>query len=337
MRQPALYTLCVAAALALMATAQPSFADEATGRIRFVQDEWVGVPDYWKLVDAESGKEKFRGKELEEQAVPPGTYRFVLREGEDDSEEVTLGGPITVTPDSEIEVSLRTGIRLDVPESTEEPFYWFLRDPKTRDTVAQFRTLAPRLVPAGQWDLIWRQEEDAYETVLGRLTVEPDKMNDIPVRTAVQPDVADWIEDEGIFWGLIDERGLFMARFTDITKPQLVAPGDYRIVYGRTDGSAPSDLGPIEVEPGVLNEPPIKTGVKLLPSAKPPVRVEYSLLDGDGAPRKTIVQTSHWGEPRPLPPGIYRVTYQADRNWNSKGTVAEKLEVSEGSLVEIKL
>lgn len=337
MRQHVLNGHCIAIALALTVIAQPSLADDSTGRIRFVHDGWVGVPDYWKLVDAESGKEKLRGKELEEQAVPPGTYRFVVREGEDDSEEVTMAGPIRVTPGAEIEVSLRTGIRLSVPDSTEEPLYWFLRDPETRDTVAQFRTLAPRLVPAGQWDLIWRQEEGAYETVLGRLTVEPDKMNDIPVRTAVQPDVADWIEDEGIFWGLIDERGLFMARFSDIKNPQLVAPGDYRIVYGRTDGSAPSDLGPIEVEPDVLNEPPIKTGVKLLLGAKPPVRVEYSLLDGDGAPRKTIVQTAHWGEPTPLPPGTYRVTYQADRNWNSKSTVAEKLEVPEGSLVEIKL
>lgn len=311
------------------------------GRIQFVHDDWVDRPYYWKLIDVETGEEKYRSRELGEQIVPPGTYQVVWREREHGAGEVILGEVVTVESGKVAEVPLRTALRLNVPTWTKQPYSWQLRDPDTREVVARFRPLEPQLVPPGEWDLVWHQvEHGSHAAVVGRVAIEPDEMNVVELATAIQPARADWVHDETYYWGLKHpESNEWVARFRTITEPQLVPPGTYRLIYRRIEhGSSESDLGLVTIEPGVLNEPPINTGVKIVPTAglEPPYRIEYVELDADGAPKEVVRQGGRW-EPMPLKPGRYRVNYHQEEHATQAFTLVEEFDLPAGALVEIQL
>ncbi|MDG2306670.1 MAG: VWA domain-containing protein [Candidatus Binatia bacterium] len=311
------------------------------GRIRFAHDEWVKRPYYWKLVDAETGEEKFKAHDLSEQIVPPGTYQLVWREREHGAGEVLLGEVMTVAPGEVVEVPLRTAIRLNVPTWVDDPYYWMLRDPDTDEIVARFRSLVPQLVPPGEWDLIWRQvEHGAQETRLGNIKVDPDVTNQVEIATSIQPARADWVHEDTYYWGLQDpESGKWIARFGKKIARQLVGPGQYRLVYRRSEhGSSESDLGLVEISEGQLNEPTINTGVKIVPSPDlaPPYRIEYIELDEDGKEIRMVTQGGRW-EPMPLKPGKYRVNYHQKEHQTEKFTLVESFDLPAGALVEIDL
>lgn len=311
------------------------------GRIKFVHDDWVGKPYYWKLVDAETGEEKFKSRELGEQIVPPGTYQLVWREREHGAHKVTLGEVMTIESGKVTEVPLKTAIRLNVPTWTTQPYYWQLRDPDTKEKVAQFRPIVPQLVPPGEWELIWRQKEHgAWETLLATITIEPDVVNDIELSTSIQPARAEWVHDETYYWGLQDpETGDWLARFRNIKDPQLVGPGKYRLVYRRKEhGASESDLGLIQIEAGKLNEPPINTGVKIVPTPdlEAPYRIEYIELDDAGKEVRMVTQGRFW-EPMPLKPGKYRVNYHQKEHQTEKFTLVEEFDLPPGALAEVEL
>lgn len=311
------------------------------GRIKFVHDDWVTRPYYWKLIDVETGEDEFKARDLGEQIVPPGTYQLVWREREHGAHDVVLGEVMTVKAGEVTEVPLRTAIRLNVPTWVKNPYYWQLRDPVTKEKVAQFRPILPQLVPPGEWELVWRQvEHGAKETLLGTVTVEPDLVNDVEIATAVQPSRAEWVHDETYYWGLQDpESGEWVARFRSMLEPQLVSPGTYRMVYRRTEhGASDSDLGVVQIETGKLNEPPVNTGVKIVPppDLEPPYRVEYIELDESGTEVRTVTHGGRW-EAMPLKPGKYRVNYHQKEHQTEKFTLVEEFDLPEGALVEIEL
>lgn len=311
------------------------------GRIAFVHDDWVTTPYYWKLIDVETGEEKLEARGLSEQIVPPGTYQLVWRASQHGAREVVLGEVVTVASGETVEIPLQTAIQVNVPTWVAEPYYWQLRDPGTGEIVASFRPLAPQLVPPGEWELVWRQvQHGAQDTRIGTVTIEPDRTNEVDLTTAIQPAPADWVPEETYYWGLQDpETGEWAARFEKKMAPQLVGPGRYRLVYRRTQhGSSDSDLGLVEVAPGVMNQPPIHTGVKLLPppDLDPPYLVEYVELDENGKEVRAVTQSGRW-EPMPLKPGTYRVKYHQAQHQSQKYTLIESFELPKGALVEIEL
>lgn len=311
------------------------------GRIKFIHDDWVTKPYYWKLVDAETGEEKMKGRDLGEQIVPPGTYQLIWREREHGAGEVELGEVMTVESGKVTEVPLKTAIRLNVPTWTQKPYYWVLRDPETKEKVARFRPIIPQLVPPGEWELVWRQvEHGSWETVLGTVVIEPDVVNEVEMATAIQLARADWVHDDTYYWGLQDvESGDWLARWRKLTEPQLVGPGRYRLVYRRKEhGASESDLGIIEIEAGKLNEPRVNTGVKIVPTPdlEKPYRIEYIELDDAGEETRKVTQGGMW-EPMPLKPGKYKVNYHQKQHSTEKFTLVEEFELPPGALVEIEL
>lgn len=311
------------------------------GRMKFVYDDWVGNPDYWRLVDAETGEEKFKSHELSEQIVPTGTYQLVWRGQRQGASEVLLGEVMTIEPGKVTEVPLKTAIRLNLPTWTKTPYYWKLRDPETQERVAEFRSLDPQLVPPGEWELVWRAfQHDSDETVLGIVTIDPDEMNDVEMSTSIQLARAEWVHEDLFYWGLKDpESGAWKAKFRKLTEPQLVEPGTYRLVYRRKQhGASESDLGVLVIEPGELNEPAINTGVKLVPTPdlEAPYRIEYIELSDSGEEIRTVTQSEMW-EPMPLKPGKYRVTYHQKQHQTQKFTLVEEFDLPAGALVEIEL
>jgi len=311
------------------------------GTISLKYDGWVKPPYYWKLVDSETGEEKARFGDLENQLVPPGEYQLVWRQTEHGSGEVTLGEVITVESGKTSGIFLKTGIRPVIPTWVKPPCFWGLQDPSTRKTVAHFVPLETQLIPSGEYDLIWRQDEHGSATlILLRVTIEPDKVTEAPLTTAFNPVPADWLPKDLLFWELQDPKTEKpVAHFRMGFGPQLVPPGTYRFIYRKDEhNSSNVYLGDVAVEEGKMNEFLLNTGIRLIPQAgmKPPYRIEFVELDPTGKPVQTIFLRGSF-DPMPLKPGKYKITYRQTEHGSTTLNLVDFVDLPAGSLLEIEL
>lgn len=311
------------------------------GTLVLKYDSWLKPPRYWKLIDPETGEEKARFKGLGNQMVAPGEYQIVWRQDEHASSEVTLGEVITVESRKTTDVMLKTGLRPVTPQWLKEPRFWRLKDPGTGKVIAHFRRLEAQLVPSGEYDLIWRQDEHGSASVnLARVTIQPDKLNNVKLATAINPVPAEWVPEKLRFWELrdvkTDERA---AWFRLGWTPQLVPAGTYRFIYRQDEHkSSNSDLGEVTIQDGKMTDFPIDTGVKLIPQpgVKPPWKIEFIELNNEGKPVRTVAL--QWSfNPMPLKPGTYKITYRQEEHGGSTLTLVESFELPAGALVEVEM
>ena len=311
------------------------------GTLKLKYDSWLKPPRYYKLIDPETGEEKARFQGLGDQLVPPGEYQIVWRQDEHASGEVTLGEVISVESRKTTEVILKTGIRPVTPDWVKPPRFWGLKDPATQEVIAHFTRLEPQLVPSGDYDLIWRQDEHGSGTViLDRVSIQPDILNDVELATALNPIPAKWVPGRLRFWELHDVKtGKPVAHFRLGLLPQLVPPGTYRFIYRKSEhGSSNSELGEVTVEKGKMNDFPISTGVKLIPQPgiKPPYKIEFIELNEKGEPIQTVVLKRSF-DPMPLKPGTYKITYRQEEHGSSTLTLVDAFELPAGALVEVEM
>jgi Ca-activated chloride channel family protein len=311
------------------------------GTVKLIYDSWLKPPRYWKLVDPETGEEKGRFQGLGDQLVPPGEYQIVWRQSEHGHSEVILGEVISVESRKTTEVILKTGIRPVTPSWVKPPRFWGLMDPATRKVIANFNRLAPQLVPSGKYDLIWRQDEHGSNTLsLEKVNIQPDKLNDVALSTALNPVPADWVPKKLRYWELRDiKTGKPAAHFRLGLLPQLVPSGTYRFIYKKNEHeSSDSDLGEVTIEKGKMNDFPIHTGVKLVPQPgiKPPYKIEFIELNDKGEGIRTVfIQRSF--DPMPLKPGTYKINYRQEEHGSSTLTLVDTFELPEGALVEVEM
>ncbi|MCF8127122.1 MAG: VWA domain-containing protein [Deltaproteobacteria bacterium] len=311
------------------------------GTVKLIYDSWLKAPYYWKLVDPETGEEKARFNGLGDQLVPPGEYQIVWRQSEHGHGEITLGEVISVESRKTTEVMLKTGIQPVTPQWIKPPRFWGLRDPATQKVIAHFTPLEPQLVPSGEYDLVWRQDEHGSSTlVLDKATIQPDKLNDVELTTALNPVPAEWVPKELQYWELQDkETGKAVAHFRLGLLPQLVPPGTYRFIYKKNEHeSANSDLGNVTVEKGKMNDFPVNTGVKLVPQPgiKPPYKIEFIELNDKGEPIRTVFMQRSF-DPMPLKPGSYKITYRQEEHGSSTLILVDAFELPGGALVEVEM
>jgi hypothetical protein len=311
------------------------------GTIKLKYDSWLKAPYYWKLVDPETGEEKARFQGLGNQLVPPGEYQIVWRQNQHESGEVTLGEVVSVQSRKTTEVILKTGIRPVTPDWVKRPRFWGLMDPATQKVIAQFKRLEPQLVPSGEYDLVWRQDEHRSSTLaLARVNIEADKLNDVELSTALNPVPAEWVPGKLRYWELLDMKtGKPVAHFGLGLLPQLVPAGTYRFIYRKSEhGSSNSELGNVTLEKGKMNDFPINTGVKLIPQPgiKPPYKIEFIELNDKGEPIRTVVMQRSF-DPMPLKPGTYKITYRQEEHGSSTLTLVDAFELPAGALVEVEM
>ncbi|MEA2038682.1 MAG: VWA domain-containing protein [Thermodesulfobacteriota bacterium] len=310
------------------------------GTISLRHDSWLKAPRYWKLIDPETGEEKARFRGLEDQFVPPGEYQIVWRQSEHEHGEVTLGEVISVESRKTTDVILKTGIRPVKPTWVKQPRFWGLRDPASKKVFAHFKPLETQIVPSGEYDLIWRQSEHGASTImLAEVTIEPDKVTEVSLTTALNPVPADWLPKRLRFWELQDvETGKPVAGFSMGFDPQLVPAGTYRFIYRKDEhSSSNSDLGDVAIQEGQMNEFPINTGVKLIPQPgmKSPYRIKFIELNDKGEEIRTVFLRGSF-DPMPLKPGMYKITYQ-QKDHGSTLTIVDSFELPAGALVEVEL
>lgn len=311
------------------------------GTLVLKYDDWLKPPRYWKLIDPETGEEKACFTGLGNQMVAPGEYQIVWRQDEHESSDVTLGEVIAVESRKTTDVILKTGLRPVTPQWVKKPRFWRLKDPATGKVIAHFGRLDPQLVPSGEYELLWRQDEHGSATVtLAKVTIQPDKLNDVKLATAVNPVPAEWVPERLRFWELRDVKtDKPVAHFRLGWTPQLVPAGTYRFIYRQDEHkSSNSDLGEVTIEAGKMTDFPINTGVKLIPrpGVKPPYKIEFIELGEKGGPIRTVVQ--QWSfDPMLLRPGAYRITYRQEEHGGSTLTLVDSFELPAGALVEVEM
>lgn len=159
------------------------------GRIRLILPQWVKEPYFYRLLDAESGQEKARFKELAEQIVAPGEYQLSWRQTEHGAGDVALGEAFNLNSGEALEIRLVTGFHpLPADWVPTRPYFWSLRDPESGQEVARFKgDFAPQLVPPGTYRLIYRQtEHGSSDSDLGLVEIKPDLLNEFPINSGIQ-------------------------------------------------------------------------------------------------------------------------------------------------------
>ncbi len=330
------------------------------GKIAFKHEKWLKTPYAWKLIDPETGEEKGKFSTLEKTIITPGYYQIVWDQYEHDSSDVPLTEVIHVEAGKTVEVPLMTAINLNIPSWVKKPEYWGLKDPLTLENIAIFNRLETFLVPAGEYEIIWRQgEHSSKEVIIKKVNITPDKMNQITVSTSVNPVLAQWVQKKIHNWGLKPLNYLdsdikapsppnsnssnpeeYVALFSDKFAPQLVPPGKYRVFYDISEhGSSDSFLGEIEIIEGKVNDFNINTGVNIIApqGMNPPYFIEFIELSEDSSDKlnKTVIKQSFG--PVALKPGKYKVNYRQEEHGSSTMTIVDEFELESGNLVEIEL
>ena len=326
------------------------------GKITFSLPSWwsslplgMQTPDYWKLIDPETGEEKGKFNALKGTRVPEGEYQIVWKQHPHRTSPIVLSEVVTVKAGEESVVPLLTSMQFHLPSWVKEPDNWKLVDPETGEEVYKSSLLEPCLVPAGEYNLIWRQ--DAHYTkdiILSTVNLEADKLNTIEVSTAFNPVPADWLPKYVYSWELReiskDGKGKTVAKFAEDFDQQLVPVGKYHFVYHFSQhGSSESFLGEVEIAPAKMNEFMINTGVVfILPEGEPlPYYVEIVELDKDGNEgRKVWLKGGYLREtldPIALSPGTYKINYQQKQHNSSIMTIVETFDLPAGNMVEVEL
>ena len=303
-------------------------------------------PRYWALSDVESGEilYKFERQGVTPQKVPAGTYQLVWHQNEHRAAQVITEQIVKVKSGEVVEVPVTTGVRLNMPQWVETPYWWGLKaadDEPGRKPAVWFRDLPAQVVSAGRYELIWYQNEHRTTPVnLGAVDVQMDQLNEITVATGLQLVQADWVpEIRRRWWQLLDSDGQMVFKASNFEfKPQIVPEGQYQLVYRQTKhGATDSPFGTVTIKPGELTQFAVNTGVgfSYADGTEPPNLVEFSRLNEAGEVEVSVQLKKSWG-PIPLQAGTYRVDYQEVK----KGpvmTIVDSFDLPAGVFVEIEM
>ena len=316
------------------------------GTVKLLPAPWVQEPRYWALSDVESGEilHKFARQGLTPQKVPAGTYQLVWHQNEHRAAQVITEQIVKVKSGELVEVPVSTGVRLNMPQWVETPYWWGLKaadDEPGRKPGVWFRDLPAQVVPTGRYELIWYQNEHRTTPVnLGAIDVQMDQLNEITVATGLQLVKADWVpEVRRRWWQLLDSDGQMVFKASKFEfKPQIVPAGQYQLVYRQSKhGATDSPFGTVTIKPGELTQFAVNTGVgfSYADDAEPPYMVEFSRLNETGEVEVSVQLKKSWG-PIPLQAGTYRVDYQEVRK-GAVITIVDSFDLPVGVFVEIEM
>lgn len=306
------------------------------GTVKIRRAAWLAPPRYWALLDAESGEQKGRTHE-DQTRIKAGEYQVLWRQSEHGHSEVGLTEVVKVVSGQTREVSLDTGLRLTLPAGMAAPRWWGLAEPgadKPFFTVS--RSLEPQLVPAGDYRLLWRQEEHDCATVdLGPISIADGQLNDRVLNQGILLQPADWLgEITPYYYRLLNAAGEIVGSWNQ-SGPQLAPLGDYTLIYRPSQHQHREfRWGRVQVTGEGITPIPLDSGIRFLPAgdAQPPYAVILVNLD-DG---QEISMGNTW-DPLPLPPGRYRLYWHERQHATQRETLADEILIEPGTLVEVAL
>ena len=203
----------------------------------------------------------------------------------------------------------------------EEPRYWGLSDVESGEILYKFarQGMTPQQVPAGTYQLVWRQNEHRAAEVITEKIVEvkSGEVVEVPVNTGVQLNMPEWVETP-YWWGLKavnDELGKRPGIWFRDLPAQVVPAGRYELIwYQNEHRTTPVNLGAIEIQMGQLNEVRVATGLQLVKADWVPEirRRWWQLEDEDG---QVMLKVSKFEfKPQIVPPGDYQLVYRQTKH-----------------------
>jgi Ca-activated chloride channel family protein len=297
---------------------------------------WVKMPPLsWSLANVETGNVMASGKG-DQLRVKAGEYQVIWRQSEHGHVDTLLTVVFKVESGKKVEVPIDTGVRINIPSGMEPPQKWGLTMP---GETAPFWTTDeiefPQVVPAGTYDVFWRQNEhESIPVTLSRITIEAGKLNEIVADSGLFLQPAEWAPSKYYYYRLKNKNG-DMAGSWKKPGPQLAPPGEYTLILRPTEhNNSDIEWGAVTVPAHGFAEIPINSGVRFLhaPDAKPPYGIFLKNLDSD----QEIVARGTW-EPIPAPPGRYRLDWWESEHGSTRQTLMDEFTIGHGALVEMEL
>jgi Ca-activated chloride channel family protein len=307
------------------------------GKIRLKPAAWVQMPpDHWSLQDVETGEVKGRNTSNEVRAKA-GEYQIVWQQSQHGHSEVSLTEVVTVRSGKTSDVPLETGLRITVPNGVEPPYLWGLAEAGSDEPLFSIRhSLEPQLVPAGDYELIWHQVEHGSVRInLGPVRIEYGKLNELVLDQGILLQPADWMGDvRPYYYRLLNDEEEVVGSWST-QGPQLVAPGDYTLVYRPTEHRHREiRWGRVTVPEQGLATVALDSGVFFIhdQDAKPPYGVYLVNLDSE----REIAMSNTW-DPLPVPPGRYRLDLWETQHGSQRESLVEELRIESGTLLELEM
>ncbi len=216
------------------------------------------------------------------------------------------------------------------------PYYWQLQEVESSAVKGRNNKEEVR-VKAGEYQIVWRQSEHGHSEVplTEVVTVRSGKTTEVPLDTGLRITVPEGVKPP-YWWGLVEPGGTDpLFRFHHTLEPQLVPAGDYRLLWYQVEhGSKITDLGPVRIEPGSLNDLVLDHGILLQPAPwlGNPKPYFYRLLDGNGE----IAGSWSTMGPQLAAPGDYTLVYRPTEH-RHRGIRWGKVRVPEHGLAMVPL
>ena len=306
------------------------------GTVKLKPAAWVKMPPrLWALADVETGEVKAsaNGDQLRSKA---GEYQILWRQSEHRHVDTLLTAVVRVESGKTVEVPIDTGVRINIPEGIVAPKNWGLIMPgEAKPFWTTSETGKPQVAPAGNYLVYWHQNEhESRPVILGQITVESGKLNDITADSGLALQPAEWVPSRFYYYALKTPSGDLAGSWEKLA-PQLAPPGAYTLILRPTEHHH-NDIvwGPVVIPEHGFAKTPINSGLKFIhdPKARPPYKIFLVNLDSN----REIVLQETW-DTVPVPPGRYRLDWWESEHNSVRQTLADEFMIEPGVLLEVEM
>ena len=222
----------------------------------------------------------------------------------------------------------------------KKPYYWKLIDPETGAEKGSFQTLETTMVPVGEYQLAWKQDQHhSSEVILAEVVkVESGEEVEIPLFTALRLNLPTWV-NKPYFWALHDpQTGEEVVRFEKV-EPYLVPAGAYDLVWQQHQHHCPRVvLQRVNLEPDKLNDVEVSTAFNPVPADWVQKKIYYwELKKIDEKNAKTeVLKFSGQFTPQMVSAGRYQLAYRFSQHGSTSSLLGE-VEVATGEMNEFAI
>lgn len=196
-----------------------------TTGLRLTLPEGLDPPYSWRLVD-DAGKDVAAyGGEIKPQLLPSGNYNLIWRQTEHGHSDVNLG-QVRIEPDRLNELVLNYGIVINLPDWLKPPYSYSLIDDNGRQIT--LNQVGIQLVPAGVYQLTWKQTEHGFSEIKwGNVRVPAKGFAEIDIDSGLTFVAGDFPPPYRIY--VEDKTTGSWAEMAESWGPMPLPPGTYKV------------------------------------------------------------------------------------------------------------
>jgi len=231
-------------------------------------------------------------------------------------------------------------VSFTTPSWLKKPYYWELVDPETGENRGKFNSIDTTVVPAGEYQIAWRQHEHGSSSVVLAevVTVKSGEESIVPLTTSMQLNVPSWVK-KPYYWKLLDPETGEQVFQSNRLEPCLVPAGEYTLIWRQSQHYAEDAiLSPVNIEPDTLNIIEVATAFNPVPADWMQKKISYWDLreispDGKG---KMVARFGELFTPQLVPAGRYHLVYRLSEHGSTDSFLGE-VEITAGKMNEFAM